>query len=110
MRGLLIRFNIRGLGQTKWSVVAKPYVCVALLFHLIAPRCEATSVVGLWTPTKLVIGADSMQTSGEGFVAYACKISNRAKCVAASAGFSRDPVTHIDVARVRERALAARGT
>src|SRR5947207_14234522 len=71
---------------------------VALLLGVCASSSFATTLVALWTPEKLVIGADSLVVTTEGPAkASACKISHEGSTLFAMSGLVEDSSAGLNV-------------
>src|ERR1051325_3988410 len=65
---------------------------LAAVVGALAPVClHATTLVALWTPEKILIGADSRVVLGQAASAEACKIAHSGSTWFAVAGLVADP-------------------
>ena len=74
------------------------YRAVLIVSALCATSASATTLVALWTPEKLLLGADSLMvvTQGSGR-ASACKISHEGSTFFAMSGLVEDSAAGLNV-------------
>lgn len=75
------------------------------------PASGQTSVVALWTPDEIVVGADSKTITGRGAGRSSCKIAQLDDAsFFAAAGLNTEPKTGFDLAKIVRQAFQQPGT
>lgn len=75
------------------------------------PAVAQTSVVALWTPDEIVVGADSKTITGRGAGRSTCKIAQlEDSFFFAAAGLNTEPKTGFELAKIVRQAFAQPGT